>query len=241
MRLVVCATIVVALTRCVLVHAQEVKYIDLRGVSQRIQLRYPPSECTSSATCVPGGAVGAGIGDGAPDPHDPHALGIFLESVYPTTINPAEPFEAEFKVLNTGLAPIQIPVWPHLADLQSSDSAPLEYSSISLVVQASATPNGPDVASYAYVELYGATDHEGTLVELKPGQWIRVKANLKLVKWPSQAVDARFRGQFWLRKNIFRPHAGGFSTNARNVYPNESPTPWITVHLLAPATRKPNE
>jgi hypothetical protein len=76
------------------------------------------------------------MGDGAPDQRDPHALGIYLMRVTPTDINAAEPFQVEFKILNTGTAPIELPVSPHLSDLQPSDeSVAFNYSSLALVVR----------------------------------------------------------------------------------------------------------
>jgi hypothetical protein len=59
------------------------------------------------------------VGDRAPDQRDPHGLGIYFLRV--ADINPAEPFQVEFKVLNSGTAPMELPVSPHLSDLQASD------------------------------------------------------------------------------------------------------------------------
>jgi len=72
--------------------------------------------------------MGSGYGgsilrDGAPNQRDPRALGIYLMRVTPTDINAAEPFQVEFKILNTGTAPIELPVSPHLSDLQPSDES----------------------------------------------------------------------------------------------------------------------
>ena len=103
--------------------AQEVKYIDISNVRQRTELRYPPapaSECKEGTVC--GRMYGSsGVGDGAPDRRDPHALGIYLLRVTPTEIDLAEPLQVEFKILNTGTVPIDIPVSPHLSDLQPND------------------------------------------------------------------------------------------------------------------------
>lgn len=238
MRLVVYTVVGIVLICCVSLNAQEIRNIDLTAISQRTELRNPPappSHCDSGSACAAQGGGGVGVGDGAPDWRDPHALGVYLERVCPTEINPAQPFEAEFKVLNTGLAPIEIPVFPHLSDLQPNDSAPFDYSSISLVVRVGGTPKGPDVVSLAFVELYGSADHEGTMLVLRPGEWVRVKTKMKLRLWPLEPVDARFRGEFWLRKNTFRPYPGGSFTEVQNLHPNVTPTPWLAVHLLRPA------
>jgi len=222
-----------------LLKAQEVRYIDLTVVRQRTELRHPPappSDCRVGAGCLGGGYGGVRMGDGAPDRRDPHALGIYLMRVTPTDINAAEPFQVEFKILNTGTAPIELPVSPHLSDLQPSDeSVAFNYSSLALVVRGEAEPQGPPVGSIGFVELFGSPDHAESMMVLRPGEWIRVTANIKLLKGPSVPVSARFRGDFWLRRNTFHPHPGGQSIEVNNLYPNSTPTPFVAVHLLPPA------
>src|SRR2546421_2651554 len=127
--------------------------------------------------------------------------------VTPTDINAAEPFQVEFKILNTGTAPIELPVSPHLSDLQPSDeSVAFNYSSLALVVRGEAEPQGPPVDSIGFVELFGLSERAESVMVLRPGEWIRVTANIKLLKCPSVPVSARFRGDFWLRRNTLHPH-----------------------------------
>jgi hypothetical protein len=179
--------------------AQEIKYIDITSVQQRTELRHPPAplpDC-KDGNCVGGGIGGGGVGDGAPDQRDPHALGVYLLRVTPTDIYPLEPFEVEFKVLNTGKAPFELPVSPHLSDLQPSDeSLDFHYLSLSLVVHGEPEPEGPDVAALGYVTLYGSLDREGSVLVVRPGEWIRVRAIMKLHTWPLKPVFARLCGQF---------------------------------------------
>src|SRR6185437_7787157 len=120
-----------------LLEAQEVKVVDLLNINQRTELRFPaaPSDCIDGEPCVGGGVVGGSVADGAPDPRDPHVLGVALDRITPTDIT-LDAFEAEFRLLNTGLAPITVPVWPHLSDLQpSSESQPFSYLSLALQVR----------------------------------------------------------------------------------------------------------
>ena len=177
-----------------------------------------------------GGIGGASVADGAPDPRDPRALGVALDRVAPTDIT-LDPFEVAFRILNTGLAPIEVPVSPHLSDLQpQEESQPFSYLSLALVVRLTGT--GPRVAiGTGWVELYGSAEHEGTIVALAPGQWIRVKANVKLHTWPSQAIEGQLRGNFWFHKNVFTPQNGGGFTEAVNVYPNRTTLPAAAVHF----------
>jgi hypothetical protein len=218
--------------------AQETKYIDLSSVEQRTQLRHPPAppaNCKEGTTCLGGGSGGGGGADGAPDRRDPHALGVYLLRVTPTDINPVEPFEAEFQVRNTGSVPIQLPVWPHLSDLQPADeSVRFRYLSLALVVQGEGEPQGPNVAATGFIELYGSPDYEGSVLVLKPGEWIRVRANVKLHTSPLEPVFARVRGTFWLRQSTFHPQPGGGFSEVQNLYPNVTATPSIAVHFLSP-------
>jgi hypothetical protein len=219
----------------VFLEAQEVKFIDISGVRQRTELRHPPappSDC-KEGICTGGGYGGGSLGDGAPDRRDPHALGIYLWRVTPTEINPAEPFQVEFKVVNTGTVPMELPVSPHLSDLQPSDeSVAFDYFSLALVVRGEAQPDRPTVNFIGFVELFGAPDHTESMMVLRPGEWIRVSANVKLLTSPSEAVSVWLRGEFWLRRNTFHPHPGGQFIESNNLYPNSTATPFVAVRLL---------
>jgi hypothetical protein len=224
------------------VRGQEIKYVDLTVVEQRTALRHPPApppQCDEDGRCTSGGFGGSGVGDGAPDRRDPHALAVSLVSVGVTEIDPAQPFEAEFRVLNSGRAPIDIPVSPHLSDLQPPDeSSPFTYFSLAVTITVEREPRESDRGSIGFVQLYGSPDRDGTMVTLKPGEWIRVKANVSLQLRPpiSEPTSVLFRGGFWLRKNTFTPHPGGEFTDAQNLYPNTSPTEPLRVQLT-PAPR----
>jgi hypothetical protein len=222
---------------CVL-KAQEIKYIDLAGLRQRTELRHPPappSDCGGATGCLGAGSGGGSGTDGAPDHRDPHALGIYLQRVTPTDITPPEPFQVEFKILNTGTASIELPVSPHLSDLQPSDeSLTFHYFSLALSVRAEPEPQGPGLNLLGFVELYGSPDYPETMMVLRPGEWIRVNASVKLQTWPTASVSARLKGDFWLRKNTFHPHPGGEFREANNLYPNTTPTPSVAVRLLPP-------
>jgi len=233
----ICAALFVAF--CGVSNAQEVKFIDLSAAPQRTELRHPPappSVCDSGGSCVAGGYLGVSIADGAPDVRDPHALGVYLLSVTPTDIRTGEPFNVEFKVLNTGLAPMELPVSPHLADLQPPDeSASFSYLSLALVVRVEAE-NPSCAPCVGYVELYGIHDRDGSTVSLRPGESIRVQASITIPRRITGA--ARVRGEFWLRSNTFNPHPGGGGTTAMvNLYPNVTPTPSVPVQFVAASTR----
>jgi hypothetical protein len=225
-------SLMLLLAMSALLKAQEVRVVDLLNVNQRTELRFPPapSHCVSGEPCVGGGFGGGSVADGAPDPRDPRALGVAIDRVTPTDIT-LDPFEAEFRLLNTGLAAIRVPVWPHLSDLQPpSESHPFSYLSLALEVRLSST--GPPLASgMGWVELYGSAEHEDTIITLKPGEWVRVKAKVKLHTWPTKPMEAQLRGDFWFHDNFFKPQIGGSFVEAVNVYPNHTLLPGVGIHF----------
>jgi hypothetical protein len=81
----------------------------------------------------------------------------------------------------------------------------------------------------------GSHEYDGSVMELRSGEWIRVRASVKLRTWPSESVFARLRGSFWMRRNTFLPQSGGSFTEIKNLYPNDTQTPSIPVHFLSPA------
>lgn len=204
--------------------------VDLLNVKQRTELRFPPapSECRPDE-CVHGCVGGSFVADGAPNPRDQRALGVALDRVTPTDIT-LDAFEADFRLLNTGLAPIDAPVWPHLRDLQpSSELQPLSYLSLALEVRLSGT--GPQQAlGIGWVELYGSAERGDTIITLKPGEWVQVRANVKLHTWPTIPTEAQLRGDFWFHDNVFKPQDCGGFTEAVNIYPNHTLFPALAVH-----------
>lgn len=220
----------------ILLNAQEVKYIDLSVISQRTELRYPPAPPCGNGVC--GGYGGSGVADGAPDFRDPHAIGVYLLGASPVEIAPLKPFEVEFRVLNSGLAPIKLPVSPDLSNLQPADeSRPFSYFSLALVVSVKGDSRHP---ALGVAELYGTTDHEGMMLTLLPGEWIHVRAKLTPRYSPEETGAMQLLGGFWLRKNTFTPHPGGGFVSIVNLYPNATPTPPIPARIVA-ARDAPNQ
>lgn len=152
-----------------ILQAPEVKYIDLSTVEQRTELRYPappPPEC-DGGKCHGEVWGGGSISDGAPDIRDPHALGVYLLSVSPTDLRSDDPFDAEFKVLNTGRASVELPISPHLSDLQPEDAAAaFSYFSLALAVRLEDESTGTYIPPVGYAQLYGAADHKDTMLVL---------------------------------------------------------------------------
>jgi hypothetical protein len=209
--------------------AQEVKFVDLSSIQQRTQLRVPP---TQQPNCVPEPCVveRGSLSDGAPLRQDPRGLGIALDRVTPSDIS-LDAFQVDFRVLNTGLVPIEVPVSPHLSDLQPPGE-PREFQYLNLALLVRLTSTGPMHAlGVGWVEMYGSADRRETIVSLKPGQWVRVDAKVKLHTWPSHPSEAQLRGDFWLRNKTFKPGDKGGYVEAVDVYPNRTLLPAIAVHF----------
>jgi hypothetical protein len=134
------------------------------------------------------------------------------------------PFEAEFRFVNTGQLPVNIPLSPDRADLQPADpSVPFTYLSLALAVRIRDKAD-----STAFVELYGAADHKGTTRVLRPGEWIRVRANIRL-NFPPGCTSMTLVPGFWLRSNSIRATPDGIDWKGDNICLNEAPAPAITV------------
>lgn len=204
--------------------AQQVSYIDITTTTQRVELRYPPAPPTENG--YGGGYGGMSIADCGADYRDPRSLTVYLQSVIPRDNDSKKPFEIEFKVLNTGQVALQLPVSPHLSDLQPSDaSATFTYMSLALAVSPV-----EDRSSSGYVELYGKPDAPDTLITLNPGEWLRVEARVEFhLSLPPAGTISLVPG-YWLRQVAFHPHPGGFSTAHQNICINHQPMPTVLVH-----------
>jgi hypothetical protein len=99
--------------------AQEVQFIDLTTAQPRIEIWRPPA----SPEANPGHGVGAVhssslVGDCGSDVRDPHSVAVYLDGIDGREIAPSAPLQAEFRFVNTGRLPINIPVSPDRTDLQ---------------------------------------------------------------------------------------------------------------------------
>ena len=214
--------------------AQEIQFIDLTLDPQRVALRFPPPVASPSGFGSGGG--GGSVGDCAPDFRDPHAASVYLDGIEGEKINPAQPFVAVFRLVNTGQLPISVPVSPHRADLQPVDpSVPFTYLDLGLVVRVIGV-----LAPPAYVRLYGAVDHSGTTRVLKPGEWIRVKASLKLDLPSASCTSLKLQPGFWMHRNQFRATSGYLQEDSMGICVNQvpMPPPTATVECVQPATAR---
>jgi hypothetical protein len=208
--------------------AQEVQFIDLTVAPQRVALRFPPPVPSPSGKGYGTGGGGGSVGDCAPDIHDPHAAVVYLDGIDGRKINPAQPFEVEFRFVNTGRLPITIPVSPNLSDLQPREpTAPFSYLDLGLVVRVR-----NETGSTGYVQLYGAVDQSGTTRVLRPGEWIRVKARLRLNPVPANCGLLVLVPGFWMHSDRFRATSRRFWEDSNGICVNEIPITPSTATVL---------
>jgi len=208
--------------------AQEATVLDLSEIRQRTNLRVSQAK---EPNCAPAPCV---VVKGRAAAHCTTALSglrVVLERVTPASIT-LDPFTAEFRVLNTGPGSVEIPISLDLTDLQPP--GPLQefdYFSIALRIRLDSV-RSPQAFGLGWIELYGSSKRPKTLLELRPGHWVRVIANVKMHTWPTQPVDALLRGDFSMHKNVFKPEEHGGSVDALDLCPDRVALPHaVEVHF----------
>jgi len=213
--------VVILLASVAAAAAQEVQFIDMTLEPQRVALKFPPPVLSPSGKGFTVGGGGGSVGDCAPDIRDPHGATVHLDGVDGQKINPARPFVVEFRFINSGRLPISIPVSPHLSDLQPADpSVPFTYLDLGLVVRVRDA-----LGSQASVRLYGSENHSETIRVLKPGEWIRIKANLKLDLELPSCTSLKLQPGFWIHSNRFHATASNFQLDSMGICVNQIPMP----------------
>ena len=204
-------------TLCTRVPAQQMRAIDLTTTIQRVQLRIPPP-ARAKHGFVSGGGMGSGS-DCAADVRDPRSITVSLMDATTRRDAPKRRFEVTFKILNTGSVPIQVPVSPHLSDLQPDDPTK-RFSYLSLGLSVSPVERRDSIG---YVELYGGNTLPDTLMMLNPSEWILVRANVELRSDAPQANTLYLTPGYWLRQVTFKASPGGFSSELQNICINTTP------------------
>jgi hypothetical protein len=157
------------LTLCPRLGAQELGFWDLTSAAPRDRTRQPRSGRGS------GGGVGGGNG-GSLKPAGPVRLTLLY--VDATLARGEREITYEVEIENVGDKVIEVPLDPNLADMEPPDPK-LSYEYIS---------GGPglDLAdaagpiSVGGLALYGSAARPGSLKEIPPGKWIRVRAKARL-------------------------------------------------------------
>lgn len=150
--------------------AQEVSFLDLTTVEPRVDMRRP---------AAPPGTDARRSGSFATLPclHRPSGmprLRTTLISLDQTHYRIGDEPRFEVKIENIGPSSVQIPFYPHLADLQPQDAAAkFKYRELDVTLWLAA---GEDWSSNmgGSVMLYSVSDRPDTAVTLSPGEWVRI-------------------------------------------------------------------
>lgn len=151
--------------------AQEVASIDLTSVMARLDLRRP--EATAP---LAGRYYGTEQRSGCLDStHKVGELHTSLVSLDRTHYQIQDKPTFEVTVENAGSTPVRIPFSPHLSDLQPKNPAQkFAYSKLEITLWIAAEDGQWSTNTGGSVVLYGDDNHAGTMLSLKPGQWVRI-------------------------------------------------------------------
>jgi hypothetical protein len=125
----------------------------------------------------------------------------------------------EIKIENTGGSNIEIPWTPSLADLEPSDST-LSYSYLDATVYLSLIEPDSHQSLDLFRDFYGSKDLPWTVRELRPKQFIVIRARVRLdtdEEWlnkklkEAQPLPLKASADFRLGMTIYSPNANGDS------------------------------
>lgn len=173
----------VAMTTGVAAHcqAQEVASIDVTSLVRK-ELRRP--------SAPPSTRHQGGIGADYPCPSatkDMGALHTELVSVDRPKYRAGDLLTFEVTVKNVGSEPLMVPVSPDLADLQLDDPAEqFSYSELELSLWDAVSDKSS--LGLVGVRLYGDKNHANTTIDLRPGEWVRIRGKDR-INIPSDSVE----------------------------------------------------
>ena len=145
--------------------SQEAGYKDLVGTELR-EVNEP----------IGGGSGGCGGGSHEPAPTT--LLDVTLQSVDKSRYAMGDDVEFMAKLANVGNEPVLLPWDPHMADFEEKAAGDdYHYVSITLLLELS---DGREKELIAGWGLFGSPDVAGSLLEVRPGDWVQVRAKSKL-------------------------------------------------------------
>lgn len=195
--------------------SSEVAFLDLTKIIIRNRIREPNTATASS------GGVGVG---GIPHREPKEPLRLTLLSLDKNKAELGDDIIYELKVENVGNEPFIIPWNPHSADLEPEDAEqPYEYTSgwFSL----GGKDESGDLVFLGGVNLYSSSNAPETSIELRPGDWVRLRAKVQLMTtsegWrkklqSSSKLSLRLRVHFSISQNTVTPKNGGYHLASRS-------------------------
>jgi|SRR5579864_406370 len=151
--------------------AQEARLIDLSGLAESVGHETPDGSMIEAYSC---------IGPRTPIPQNERTS---VEWMQTTDLYPHQRVEVEFRVENIGTTLLRLPIHPSLTDLRPKDlAATFEFYRMTLPLVALVAAKGSALEAGG-LELYGSVTRPDTLLTLKPGESIRVRGDVEVLRW----------------------------------------------------------
>jgi len=152
------------------IRAQERAYLD----ATQVQIRQRQREPTTGNS----GGVVTGYSDGK-SPAQPLALSLKISAN--TGLIQGQAFDYEVQIRNASDRPVELPCDLSPADVEPADPRKTyQYRSAGVHLSAKLA-NGRAVSMQGPILLFGAPAIGSTLVELQPGEWVRIKAKGRMI------------------------------------------------------------
>lgn len=124
---------------------------------------------------------------------------------------------------------------PDLADLQPADETK-EFSAFNLAINLNLKWEPGKSVPIAHFDLYGSTDHPGSLLSIAPGQWVRIRGSSPLITPPGSTLPdvankQQVAANYGMRSITYTPTAGSVFTAITNMYPLSLPGAELELQL----------
>ena len=226
--------------------AQEVAYLDLTGVTPRVDLRHPPApppKCDSNGVCTGSGVGSLSVACGGGDAREKRALRTSLTWLGRSDYMDGDSAEIEVSIANVGDVPIEIPWTPHLADLQPADERS-KFQALNLLVGLFLHWGNGYSTSLGWISLYGGHDQRETMLTLLPGEWARVRGSIAIelihgdgFAPPPPGVVQTATAEFEFKLIEYTPIAGGVGLSITNMYPRHIHGNVVDIHVSSSDAR----
>ena len=152
-------------------------------------------------------------------------------------------FELRFE--NVGSVPVEMPFSPHLADLQPVDaSQKFGYSVARVELSIGGARWDETDSTWGEIALYGASQHPGTMLTMRPGEWVRIIGTGKitrpedvmpLIRNGDEVNHANAQVSFHEVETLLTANASAMISHA--VCPSRSQGPSVAMNATSPKGR----
>jgi hypothetical protein len=166
--------------------AQEVGFVDLTQIEARTELRHPARRSDDATDRRGGGSIVDSRNDQCDvrnAPKDAGALRTTLVWLDRDEYAVGDHQKFEVRIENVGSVPFEMPFSPHLADIQPVEaSQKFGYSVVRLEFGIGGTKWDWTSSESGELALYGIQSDPGTMLTMRPGEWVRIIAAGKITR-----------------------------------------------------------